>query len=105
MATTALEVFKLLPLHSKRCFFSGDYINTDLVYEDITDVSQLKKTMADFLDEYNNTPGVVAMDLVLFRDACEHGKKEMCNTLYIMLKTKYICLMSFQQIRNPMSYF
>ena len=30
--------------------------------------------MTDFLEEYNSTPGVVGMDLVLFRDAIEHGK-------------------------------
>lgn len=43
------------------------------IYEDIQSSDKLKKTMKDFLDEYNNTPGVVAMDLVLFRDAIEHG--------------------------------
>ena len=28
--------------------------------------------MKSYLDEYNDTPGVVSMDLVLFRDAVEH---------------------------------
>ena len=56
-------------------FFSiGDYMNNDQVYEDIQDINQLKKQMTDFLEEYNSTPGVVNMDLVLFRDAIEHGK-------------------------------
>ena len=48
-------------------------MNPDNVYEDIQDVSNLKKHMNDILDDYNNTPGVVHMDLVLFRDAIEHG--------------------------------
>ncbi|ESP04959.1 hypothetical protein LOTGIDRAFT_184938 [Lottia gigantea] len=53
----------------------GDYISTDQVYEDITDINALKKHMVETLDEYNNTPGVVNMDLVLFRDAIEHVSK------------------------------
>lgn len=51
----------------------GDYMNPDNVYEDIQDINQLKKQMTDFLEEYNSTPGVINMDLVLFRDAIEHG--------------------------------
>nr|XP_022345562.1 dynein heavy chain 2, axonemal-like isoform X2 [Crassostrea virginica] len=53
----------------------GDYMNNDQVYEDIQDINQLKKQMTDFLEEYNSTPGVVNMDLVLFRDAIEHVSK------------------------------
>ena len=45
----------------------------DGIYEDIQDIAHLKKFMVDTLDEYNNTPGVIQMDLVLFRDAIEHG--------------------------------
>jgi len=29
--------------------------------------------MVELLAEYNNSPGVVRMDLVLFRDAIDHG--------------------------------
>ena len=46
----------------------------DQVYEDIPDIVALKKHMRDTLEEYNNSPGVIRMDLVLFRDAIEHGK-------------------------------
>uniref|UniRef100_A0A1I8HFN9 AAA domain-containing protein n=1 Tax=Macrostomum lignano TaxID=282301 RepID=A0A1I8HFN9_9PLAT len=53
----------------------GDYLNVDLVYEDITDMEKLKKHMAEMLKEYNETPGIVSMDLVLFRDAIEHISK------------------------------
>ena len=49
-------------------------MNPDNVYEDIHDVGSLKKHMNDLLEDYNSTPGVVHMDLVLFRDAIEHGK-------------------------------
>ena len=52
---------------------SGDYVNTEEVYEDITNAASLKKKMMDLLNEYNNSPGVVRMDLVLFRDAIDHG--------------------------------
>jgi len=48
-------------------------MNTDEVYEDITNAAALKKKMVDLLGEYNNSPGVVRMDLVLFRDAIHHG--------------------------------
>jgi len=44
------------------------------IYEDIANQDKLKKTMTDFLDEYNSAPGIVAMDLVLFKDAIEHRK-------------------------------
>eukprot|EP00106_Octopus_bimaculoides_P014248 XP_014781690.1 PREDICTED: dynein heavy chain 2, axonemal-like [Octopus bimaculoides] len=54
---------------------SGDYLNADLVYEDIQDMSSLKKQVQELLFEYNHTPGVVPMDLVLFRDAIEHVSK------------------------------
>ena len=49
-------------------------MNKDLLYEDITDIAALKKCMNNYLKEYNNSPGVVPMDLVLFRDALEHGQ-------------------------------
>ena len=54
--------------------YPGDYLNTDLVYEDISDVSKLKRQMNEMLDDYNNVPGMIRMDLVLFKDAIEHGK-------------------------------
>ena len=46
----------------------------DNVYEDITDIAALKKHFQDTLTEYNTTPGVIEQNLVLFRDAIEHGK-------------------------------
>jgi len=55
----------------------GDYINVEEVYEDITNAAALKKKMVDLLVEYNNSPGVVRMDLVLFRDAIDHGMYRM----------------------------
>ncbi|KAH3750454.1 hypothetical protein DPMN_184977 [Dreissena polymorpha] len=54
--------------------FLGDYYGTNNVYEDITNIVQLKKLMQDKLEDYNETPGVVRMDLVLFRDAIEHSR-------------------------------
>lgn len=43
------------------------------VYEDLSDFGALKKYMADQLEDYNMEPGVIPMNLVLFRDAIEHG--------------------------------
>ncbi|KAL5251273.1 hypothetical protein ACHWQZ_G016836 [Mnemiopsis leidyi] len=42
------------------------------IYEDITDINQLKQYMETTLEDYNMEPGVISMDLVLFRDAMEH---------------------------------
>ncbi|XP_057714813.1 dynein axonemal heavy chain 2 isoform X3 [Corythoichthys intestinalis] len=50
----------------------GDFLGDSEVYEDILDMSSLKKFMETHLEEYNTTPGVVPMNLVLFRDAIEH---------------------------------
>ncbi|XP_069502374.1 dynein axonemal heavy chain 2 [Ambystoma mexicanum] len=48
----------------------GDFIRD--VYEDMTDFKVLKVYMENQLNDLNNTPGVVPMNLVLFRDAIEH---------------------------------
>ncbi|XP_061921125.1 dynein axonemal heavy chain 2 [Entelurus aequoreus] len=50
----------------------GDFLTESGVYEDLLDMKILKKFMETQLDEYNLTPGVVPMNLVLFRDAIEH---------------------------------
>ncbi|XP_028285542.1 dynein heavy chain 2, axonemal [Parambassis ranga] len=50
----------------------GDFLSGASVYEDILDMKPLKKFMEMQLEEYNLTPGVVPMSLVLFRDAIEH---------------------------------
>lgn len=65
----------------------SDCLSVDLVYEDITDVEKLKKHMLEMLNEYNSTPGIVNMDLVLFRDAIEHSEFccEKCKEFYIIV--------------------
>ena len=47
-------------------------MNPDLIYEDMIEFPALKKFMEEMLVDYNATPGVVRMDLVLFkvRDCC-----------------------------------
>ena len=52
----------------------GDFIRGEAggIYEDITDIGQLKQYMENTLEDYNTEPGVISMDLVLFRDAMEH---------------------------------
>ena len=41
--------------------------------------------MKSYLDEYNDTPGVVSMDLVLFRDAVEHCEYILRILLLLLL--------------------
>ncbi len=55
---------------------SGDFLNESRVYEDLQDVTSLRKFMETQLEDYNLTPGVVPMSLVLFRDAIEHSASE-----------------------------
>ena len=43
------------------------------VYEDIVKFPELKKRMEEQLEDYNMEPGIIPMELVLFRDAIEHG--------------------------------
>ena len=44
------------------------------MYEDLLDFKSLKGFMESQLEDYNLTPGVVPMSLVLFKDAIEHGQ-------------------------------
>ncbi len=53
--------------------FSADFLNLDEIYEDVLDFPKLKQHMEKTLVDYNEYPGQVQMDLVLFRDAIEHG--------------------------------
>ena len=45
--------------------------------------------MEKLLTDYNEYPGQVPMDLVLFRDAIEHGKLEFSNFYFKQLKQNY----------------
>jgi len=53
----------------------GDFTKNDGVYEDLTDFKALKTFMENQLEDYNMEPGVISMDLVLFKDAIEHVAK------------------------------
>lgn len=52
---------------------TGDFMNESSIYEDLQDINNLKKFMQTQLEDYNETPGLVPMNLVLFQDAIEHG--------------------------------
>lgn len=54
----------------------GDFLSESRVYEDLLDTKSLKTFMETHLEDYNLTPGVVPMSLVLFRDAVEHSTSE-----------------------------
>ena len=61
-------------LCSKQLPIFGDFMKAGVaVYEDIISFKDLKQFMENSLDDYNNEPGVIAMNLVLFKDAIEHG--------------------------------
>ncbi len=55
-------------------------MNNDQIYEDMLDFPKVKNQMEKTLVDYNEYPGQVPMDIVLFRDAIEHGKSFFrCN--------------------------
>ncbi|XP_039087571.1 dynein heavy chain 2, axonemal [Hyaena hyaena] len=57
---------------NKRPPIFGDFMREPKVYEDLTDLAALKAAMETALREYNLSPTVVPMQLVLFREAIEH---------------------------------
>ncbi|KAJ2950232.1 hypothetical protein O0L34_g11594 [Tuta absoluta] len=50
----------------------GHFLNPYEVYDDLNDPDALRKYITNQMEEYNSCPGVVKMDLVLFKDAIEH---------------------------------
>lgn len=64
----------------------------DLIYQDIDNMNALKQHMAQVLEEYNSTSGMSFVDLVLFKDAVEHGKlldfhiPYVCNLLHVLFR-------------------
>lgn len=57
------------------CVIAGDFMKPDqVIYDDIVKFQELKRFMEEQLEDYNMEPGIIAMDLVLFRDAIDHGK-------------------------------
>ena len=50
----------------------GDFVNPWGIYEDLDDFGKLRTYIAQQMDEYNASPGVVQMDLVLFKDVIRH---------------------------------
>lgn len=63
--------------------FVGDFLKEPHVYEDLLDFKSLKRFIEAQLEDYNLTPGVVPMSLVLFRDAIDHG--QLIASLHIMI--------------------
>ncbi|GCC38994.1 hypothetical protein chiPu_0023100 [Chiloscyllium punctatum] len=70
----------------------GDFMRGD-VYEDLTNFKALKMYMEHQLNEYNSTPGVVPMSLVLFKDAIEHGKH--CKMTPAPCTTLHTCMSKY----------
>lgn len=65
-----------LPLHAlcpgRQVPVFGDFVNPYSIYEDLQDFTALRKYLEVQMDEYNASPGVVRMSLVLFKDAIDH---------------------------------
>jgi hypothetical protein len=55
----------------------GDFLKEPKVYEDLVDLTVLKTAMETALNEYNLSPSVVPMQLVLFREAIEHSERSL----------------------------
>ncbi|EDO34222.1 predicted protein [Nematostella vectensis] len=53
-------------------FRDGNFMKDDTMYEDLVDFKAIKRYMEDQMEDYNMEPGVIAINLVLFRDAIEH---------------------------------
>lgn len=71
----------LCPSRSSPVFV--DVLNQDMAYEDIVDMTKLRKGLNQFLEDYNNSPGIIPMDLVLFKDAMEHSKLNFYCCLFL----------------------
>lgn len=65
-----------LTLHSlctnKEIPIFGDLLNPFQIYEDLQDFSAIRNYITLQMEEYNVSPGVVRLDIVLFKDAIEH---------------------------------
>ncbi|KAJ3195453.1 Dynein heavy chain 2, axonemal [Irineochytrium annulatum] len=60
----------------KKISIFGDFMSDggaeNAVYEELIDFDKMKKFIEDKLFDYNQEPGFIQVDLVLFRDAIEH---------------------------------
>ncbi|XP_025155769.1 dynein heavy chain 2, axonemal [Harpegnathos saltator] len=56
----------------KRSPIFGGFMNAWNIYEELSDISAVRRHVEEQMDEYNASPGVVRLDLILFRDAIEH---------------------------------
>ena len=71
---------------------AGDFLKPDqLIYDDIVNLQELKKFLEGKLEDYNKEPGTIAIDLVLFKDAIEHGTVP-ANTRARMHTHTHICM-------------
>lgn len=79
-----------------------------IIYDDIVKFQELKKFMEEQLEDYNMEPGIIAMDLVLFRDAIEHGEqsqeakkpKSLEMQLILAELARCPCLFLFTSVSN-----
>lgn len=72
------------------------------MYEDLRDLTNLKAFMETQLDDYNQSPGLVPMSLVLFKDAIQHSvfHTKHTHTVQLVLKVVQVFPLPEQQIRH-----
>jgi len=54
------------------CLVFGNFLNAQGIYEDLADYDKLRQYLEEQVEEYNSTPGVVYLDLVMFKDIIIH---------------------------------
>lgn len=79
-----MSMWLCLSRHCLVCVGTGDFLNEFHMYEDLRDLNTLKAFMETQLDDYNQTPGLVPMSLVLFRDAFEHSASKTQHTAHTL---------------------
>lgn len=60
-------------------------MNTWNNYEDLEDVTKVRRFIEEQMEEYNSMPGVVRLDLIFFRDAIEH----VCRILRVISEVNF----------------
>ena len=66
------------------------------IYEDLADIVAVRRYVESQMDEYNASPGVIRLDLTLFRDAIEH----VCRIVRVISQVTYLILILFSEFNQ-----
>lgn len=70
------------------------------IYEDLTDIDSVRHYVEGQMDEYNVSPGVVRLNLILFRDAIEH----ICRIVRVISQVSDAYYVSYNSKHKKMYY-